>query len=154
MARVPRIVLALAVLPLAILPAACGTKSISVPTTDTTLHRGAVLFSLRCSGCHTLSAAGTKGSATKVTSRERVDGPNLDQRKEDVQSVLYAIRNGGFSGAIMPQNIVVGDEADAVAKFVAKYAGTDVELPPGPSSTPAPGNAPAPGQGTTPTTGG
>ena len=37
--------------------------------------------------------------------------------------VLFAIQNGGFSGAIMPQNIVVGDEAEEVARFVAKYAG-------------------------------
>ena len=37
--------------------------------------------------------------------------------------MLYAIQNGGFSGSIMPQNIVVGDEARAVAEFVAEYAG-------------------------------
>jgi mono/diheme cytochrome c family protein len=40
-----------------------------------------------------------------------------------VDSVLYAIRNGGFSGAIMPENIVVGKDADDVAAFLAKYAG-------------------------------
>ena len=38
--------------------------------------------------------------------------------------MLYAIRNGGFSGAIMPQNIVVGEDAQAVAEFVAKYSGS------------------------------
>jgi hypothetical protein len=38
--------------------------------------------------------------------------------------VLYAIRNGGFSGAIMPENIVVGKDAQAVAQFLAKYSGT------------------------------
>jgi hypothetical protein len=37
--------------------------------------------------------------------------------------VLFAIRNGGFSGAIMPANIVVGEEAEAVADFLAKYSG-------------------------------
>ncbi len=37
--------------------------------------------------------------------------------------VLYAIENGGFSGAYMPQNIVVGQDAIDVAKFVATYAG-------------------------------
>ena len=36
-------------------------------------------------------------------------GPNLDYRRETKDQVLYAIRNGGFSGAIMPQNIVVGE---------------------------------------------
>jgi hypothetical protein len=40
-----------------------------------------------------------------------------------VENVLYAIRNGGYSGAIMPENIVVGDEAQAVAEFLAKYSG-------------------------------
>ena len=37
--------------------------------------------------------------------------------------MLYAIRNGGFSGAIMPENIVVGAAANDVAAFVSKYAG-------------------------------
>ena len=32
--------------------------------------------------------------------------------------MLFAIRNGGFSGAIMPANIVVGDDAEAVADSV------------------------------------
>ena len=29
--------------------------------------------------------------------------------------MLYAIRNGGFSGAIMPENIVIGQDAKDVA---------------------------------------
>ena len=37
----------------------------------------------------------------------------------------YAIRNGGFSGAIMPANIVVGDDADKVAEFLAEYSGRE-----------------------------
>ena len=44
-------------------------------------------------------------------------------RSEQHEDVLYAIRNGGFSGAIMPANIVVGEDAELVAEFVAKYAG-------------------------------
>src|SRR4051812_29549250 len=61
---------------------------------------GASLFSDRCSGCHTLDAVDAEGSATKVRDRERVDGPNLNARAQTKESVLYAIRNGGFSGAI------------------------------------------------------
>ena len=52
-----------------------------------------------------------------------------------MDDVIYAIRNGGFSGAIMPQNIVVGADADKVAAFVAKYAGQDVSEPPRPAAT-------------------
>src|SRR3954452_22788233 len=102
---------------------ACGSQSISVSKGDPT-YQGAKLFAERCSGCHTLAKVGTQGSATKVRDRERVDGPNFNTRKEQVDQVLYAIRNGGFSGAIMPENIVVGKQAQAVAQFLAKYAGT------------------------------
>ena len=40
---------------------------------------------------------------------------------------LYAIRNGGFSSGPMPQNIVVGEEAEALAEFLAENSGPDVE---------------------------
>ena len=68
----------------------------------------------------------------RPTAQLRNQGPNLNQRIESADNVLYAIRNGGYSGAIMPQNIVVGDDAEAVADFVAKYAGGDVDRPPKP----------------------
>jgi mono/diheme cytochrome c family protein len=112
--------------------AGCGTEGVQVSDDDPT-HAGAEIFAERCSGCHTLSAAGTQVSSNRS---ERVQGPDLDQRRETMDDVIYAIRNGGFSGAIMPQNIVVGDDALAVAEFVAKYAGQDVTEAPRPSSTP------------------
>ena len=116
---------------------ACGTESISVPESDPA-HNGAVLFAERCSGCHTMTPAGTQGSANRAL---RVQGPNLDQRRVTYEDALYAIRNGGFSGAIMPQNIVVGDEAEDVARFVEEYSGTDVEEPPMPASEQEPTQA-------------
>jgi len=111
---------------------ACGEQKIQVPESETVEHRGAVLFNERCSGCHTMKAAMAEGSATNVHDQERVDGPNFDQRKENVQQVLYAICNGGFSGAIMPQNIVVGADADAIAAFLAKYSGQEATNPASP----------------------
>jgi len=86
-------------------------------------QEAAELFAANCGGCHTFSAAGVVGSGNDSS---RVQGPNLDQRKETVGAVLYAIRNGGYSGAVMPQNILVGEEAEKVARFVARYAGADV----------------------------
>jgi mono/diheme cytochrome c family protein len=106
---------------LALATVACGSEGREVDS------RGAELFAERCGGCHTLEAAGTRGS----NAAERVAGPNLNARRETKDQVLYAIRNGGFSGAIMPQNIVVGEEAEAVAEFVAEYAGKDATAPPG-----------------------
>jgi mono/diheme cytochrome c family protein len=111
--------------------AGCGTQGIQV-SSDDPLHEGAQIFAERCSGCHTLTPAGTEGSANRS---QRQQGPDLDQRRETLEDVIYAIRNGGFSGAIMPQNIVVGEDADKVAAFVAKYAGQDVTEAPAPATT-------------------
>ena len=108
---------------IAVLLGACGTEKISVPQSSP-YHSGAVLFSQRCSGCHTLAYAGTHGSAANVRTALQNNGPNFDVRCErPVTRVLYAIENGGFSGAIMPQNIVVGQDAREVARFVSQYAG-------------------------------
>jgi cytochrome c553 len=124
--------------------AACGEEGISLNAKrgeSPTVKRGADLFAARCSGCHTLSAAGTQGSNTTVKYQERTDGPNLDQRKETTDQVLYAIRNGGFSGAIMPQNVAVGQDAQDIAEFVAAYAGEKrkaVKTPQAPPSSELP----------------
>jgi len=74
---------------------------------------GKDLFAQGCGSCHTLSAAGTDGSV----------GPNLDQLKPDVASVLAAIKNGGTGSGAMPANIVTGQKAKQVADFVAAAAG-------------------------------
>jgi mono/diheme cytochrome c family protein len=111
-----------------------GEKKISVSKDDPD-YNGAVLFASHCSGCHTLGAAGTQGSGNRG---ERTQGPNLDQRTESYDDALFAIQNGGFSGAIMPQNIVVGEEAAAIAEFVAKYAGSEAEESPRPGETETP----------------
>jgi mono/diheme cytochrome c family protein len=104
---------------------ACGSQGISneIASQPENVQHGAQLFSQRCAGCHTLSVAGTQGTTKNVRERERTDGPNFNTRNETPDNVLYAIRNGGFSGAIMPENIVVGKDANDVAAFLAKYAG-------------------------------
>jgi mono/diheme cytochrome c family protein len=108
---------------------ACGSQGIQVAKTST-YHHGAVLFRDHCSGCHTLSVVGAQGSATSIGNRIKQNGPNFNIRKENVEQALYAIRNGGFSGAIMPENIVVGAEAQAVASFLEKYSGRQAQKVP------------------------
>jgi mono/diheme cytochrome c family protein len=101
---------------------ACGEEGIQVAENDPS-YEGARIFNENCAGCHSLDAAGAKGSATDVASRELRDGPNFNERRESVEDVLFAIRNGGFSSTLMPQNIVTGEEAQLVAEFVARYSG-------------------------------
>jgi mono/diheme cytochrome c family protein len=102
--------------------AGCGEQGIQLAEDDPN-YEGAELFQQNCSGCHTIEAAGTQGSATDPNDREYVDGPNFDTRQEQVDQVLYAIRNGGFSSGPMPQDIVVGEEAQKIAEFVAANSG-------------------------------
>ncbi|MGI8944990.1 MAG: c-type cytochrome [Thermoleophilaceae bacterium] len=110
-----------AALPLVLGLAACG-GDIDVKPAD---REAAVLFNERCSGCHSLTSANAYGSKPpgQLAGGERTNGPNFDQRKTSREDALFAIRNGGFSGAIMPANIIVGDEAEKVADFLSRYSG-------------------------------
>lgn len=121
--------LATSLLAVAVGVSACGSQGISLAKTSP-YYRGAVLFRDHCSGCHTLAVVGAEGSATSIKDRVKTNGPNFNIRKEDVEQVLYAIRNGGFSGAIMPENLVVGDNAMDIAQFLAKYSGLQAEKVP------------------------
>jgi mono/diheme cytochrome c family protein len=133
MTRSPRRLALLAVMAASGLAvSACGSEGIQLAKSSPN-YTGAEIFADHCAGCHTLKAAGTQGSAYNVRTREYKDGPNFNQRKETVQDVLYAIRNGGFSSGPMPQDIVTGQQAQEVARFVAKYAGSEAQRTPQPT---------------------
>ena len=102
----------------------CGGE-IEVPKEESSNLKGAQLFNERCSGCHSMDAANSYGSKPpgQLEGGERTNGPNFNVRKVAEDDALYAIRNGGFSGAIMPANIVVGEDAQIVAQFLAEYSG-------------------------------
>ncbi len=132
-----RAVLATAVTVAGLAVGACGSQGIELDAGESeSIRAGAAIFSDKCAMCHTLNAVGSEGSAVNVRDRERVDGPNFNVREEEYEQVLYAIQNGGFSGAIMPENIVTGEQARNVAEFLAKYAGRQALQ----ASNPAPGS--------------
>ncbi len=110
----------------AALAVGCGGE-ITVPEDDSAAHEGAVLFYERCSGCHSFDAANSYGSKPPgaLQGGERTNGPNFNVRRVNRDDALYAIRNGGFSGAIMPANIVTGEDAERVADFLAEYSGRE-----------------------------
>ena len=137
MSRLTRFMILPTALVVALLTAACGTQHIAVKKQAAkpaggNMYHGAVLFSERCAGCHTLSFAGTHGSAPNIRSAQGNSGPNFNTRCErPIDRVLYAIENGGFSGQYMPQNIVGGHDAVDVAEFVSRYAGQYAASNPG-----------------------
>ena len=137
MSRIAKLLVLPAAAAVMTVTAACGTQRLDVAKNASqpaggNMYHGAVLFSQRCAGCHTLSYAGTHGSAANPRDSQGNSGPNFDQRCEHpIDRVLYAIENGGFSGQYMPQNIVVGHDAVDVAEFVAHYSGSQVPKVPG-----------------------
>jgi mono/diheme cytochrome c family protein len=124
--RRPLLLLALPVVAAA--SVACGSDQVQVAKSSPD-YAAAQIFHQRCGGCHSLNIAGTQGSAENPNKRELKDGPNFDQRKEQYSGILYAIRNGGFSSGPMPQDIVVGKQAEQVARFIARYSGKQAKKP-------------------------
>jgi mono/diheme cytochrome c family protein len=71
------------------------------------------LFAHTCGTCHTLRAAGVRG----------VVGPDLDRAGGlTAERVRTMIRTGTLDSG-MPANLLVGDDADRVARYVASAAG-------------------------------
>ena len=102
-----RLLIAACLTSAALLSSGCGSRASRFPRTIRTARAPSCSPSA-VARCHTLKAAGTQGSTTNVADRENVDGPNFDTRVESAEDVEYAIENGGFSGAIMPENIATG----------------------------------------------
>ena len=74
---------------------------------------GKKLFIQTCASCHNLDAVQAHGNT----------GPDLDTLGVDKQRVLNAIKRGGTGDGRMPAGLLAGEDADAVATYVAKVAG-------------------------------
>ena len=77
------------------------------------LQDGKNLFQKTCATCHTLKAVNARG----------VTGPDLDNLGLNEKRVLDAIKNGGTGERRMPANLLQGENAEAVAAYVAHVAG-------------------------------
>jgi hypothetical protein len=89
---------------------------------------GRELFGQHCGVCHTLAAANAVGQV----------GPNLDLIQPSTSLVLHTIQNGCLQNpppsqasqtclgyGTMPANILLGNQANDVAQFVARVAGKE-----------------------------
>jgi mono/diheme cytochrome c family protein len=81
-------------------------------------ERGRELFAQRCRNCHTLKAA---NATAKV-------GPSLDEPPRNKSLVLGAIAEGRANGnGNMPRAVYEGEDAEAVAEFVAVASGGELK---------------------------
>jgi mono/diheme cytochrome c family protein len=87
-----------------------GGTATPAPGGGETAANGERLFEQRCGSCHTLAAAGTDGAV----------GPNLDDLAPDAAQVENAIAT---APGVMPPNLAEGEEAKAIADYVAGAAG-------------------------------
>jgi cbb3-type cytochrome c oxidase subunit III len=104
-----------------LLATGCGTGGIAKSGDP---DRGKTLFQSKCAACHTLADANAKGKV----------GPNLDDafaydRRQGFKEVTIeqVVRDQiELASGRMPPNLVRGNDADAVAAYVAGVAGKPV----------------------------
>ena len=137
---------ALAALLAAGIAGGCGTGGVD---RSSNVSNGKQLFVAKCGTCHTLSDAGTTGTI----------GPNLDDafasdRRQGFSesTIRQVVRDqihlaspaaGNTKFPVMPQNLVKGANAEAVAAYVSSVAGLPVGATT-PSAAPAPPPPPPP----------
>jgi len=91
-----------------------ATLILGAPEPALAASPGAEVFTQNCATCHTLAAAGAKGTV----------GPNLDQLKPSESTVEKQVINGGGAmPAFGTTKILTPKEIKEVSKFVAAVAG-------------------------------
>jgi cytochrome c553 len=79
-------------------------------------QRGKDLFRQTCASCHSLAAVNARG----------ITGPSLDGIGEvSPERIVNAIENGGTGQGLMPAGLLEGEEAQDVAEYVSKVAGSN-----------------------------
>jgi len=90
-----------------------GTPRLAQEQPSEQVERGKELFRQTCATCHSLAAVNARG----------ITGPSLDQiGAVNKQRVLSAIKVGGTGQGRMPAGLLEGENAEAVAEFVAATA--------------------------------
>jgi cytochrome c6 len=120
--------------------AGCGTGGLTREGAD--VPEGKALFVQNCGSCHTLREADTKGSTLNPLRAPNLDEAFAGPRSEgfDESAIEEVVRHQiQYAAQPMPRNLVKGEEADAVAAYVAAVAANPkakVDAPPGTGGTP------------------
>ncbi len=92
-----------------------GSSSLDDPPAEPIdVDRGRQLFQASCRVCHSLADARAAG----------VFGPDLDLLQPEASTVRRAIDDGPGP---MPDDLLTGDDADLVARYVAQVAGRQLD---------------------------
>jgi mono/diheme cytochrome c family protein len=93
-----------------------GVGALRTTSMTASEERGKAIFKQTCASCHSLDAVNARG----------ITGPSLDQIGEVTpERVVNAIENGGTGQGLMPAGLLEGQEAQDVANYVAKVAGSN-----------------------------
>jgi mono/diheme cytochrome c family protein len=129
---VPRLAALFPLAVIVLLVAACGSVG---HTSEGGASRGKQLFTEKCGSCHTLADAGTQGrvgpNLDEAFTNVRSDHPNQGFKESTIRDVVrgqiaYPVEDPVTDAPGMPANLVTGDDADAVAAYVASVAGLPV----------------------------
>ena len=128
--RLRGLVGACAVLIAALAATGCGSGGLT-DAGDAALGKELFTGAGQCGSCHTLADAGTKGvigpNLDDAFRQSRVDGLGEGTIRAVVRDqISYPIETPNTGSPGMPADLVTGDDADAVAAYVASVAGLPV----------------------------
>jgi mono/diheme cytochrome c family protein len=113
-----------ALVPVALALVALGGCAVKHPTAD--LVHGKELFVSKCGACHTLAHASTTGTVGPnldvVFRQDRADGIKTASIQGLVDNWINYPNANPYSGAVMPQGLFRGQDAQDVAAYVAAVA--------------------------------
>ena len=112
----------------------CGTGGLTEENAD--IGRGKQLFVESCGSCHALADAGAQGrigpDLDAAFATLRSDAPGQGFHESTIRDVVrgqiaYPVEDTPTGKPGMPANLVTGEDADAVAAYVAAVAGNTQE---------------------------
>lgn len=118
---------ACAILFAALAATGCGTPGLSEASEGDT-QRGKELFVEKCGSCHVLQDAGTRGTIgpnlDDAFRQSRADGLGEDTIRSVVRGqIAYPVEEPPTGATGMPADLVVGEDAESVSRYVATVAG-------------------------------
>lgn len=124
---------------LALAAAGCGSETATspvVPSADVNMDNGKKLFQTTCGGCHTLAAAGSKGTIGPDLDAAYAEPASENWERSSFEAIVREQIEMGSPDAHppMPPGLLDGSDAGDVAAYVAAVAANPQAIAGGSSS--------------------